>query len=92
MTMTEDQDSGKIRRELDTDADEPATQIAMAVADIEGKDVDELESMYKTIDHVVDNLFSDPPSPTAQVEVSFSYEGYRIHVDQDGVAEFVKVS
>jgi len=88
--MTEDKDRESISRELDTDADEPATQIVLAVADIEGKDVDELGSMYETIDHVVDNLFSNPPSQGADVEVSFNYEGYRIHVDQGGTAEFMK--
>jgi len=89
--MTEDHEHEIISRELDTDEDEPATQIALAVADIEGKDVDELGSMYETIDHLVDNLFSDPPSQAAEVEVSFNYEGYRIHVDQSGTAEFLKL-
>jgi hypothetical protein len=89
--MTRDQESEIIRRELDTSEEEPATQIAMAVADIEDKEVDELESLYQTVDHVVDHIFSDPPKPGAQVEVAFSYEGYRITIDQEGVVTFVKV-
>lgn len=63
----------------------------MIVADIEGKDVNELATTDGCIDHVLDHVFSNPPAPEAQVEISFNYEGYRITVEQNGRAEFVKV-
>lgn len=89
--MVEEGEEEVVRRELNTDGEEPATQLAMAVADIDGREVNDLASIYDTVDHVVDNIFSTPPSSQAQLEVSFNYEGYRISVDQDGTAEFVKL-
>lgn len=47
--------------------------------------------LWETIDHVVDHIFSDPPSPDAQVQVTFTYEGYRITVEQDGTTKLVDV-
>ena len=79
-----------VRRELDTGADEPAVQIAEAVAEIEGKNAAELPAMYDCVDGVLTHLFSDPPSPEAQMAVEFSYETYRITVGQSGDATFVK--
>lgn len=78
-----------VRRSLDTDAEEPAAQIATAVAELEGTDPAELASMWECTDDVLEHVFSDPPAPEAGLRVSFSYEGYRITVDQDGQAEFV---
>lgn len=66
-------------------------QVAEHVADISGEDVMELASTWSKFDHVVDGIFDDPPSPDADVEVSFTYEGYRVIVDQDGNATYVPV-
>jgi len=60
------------------------------VADLEGKDQADLATIYECIDHMIDHIFSVPPAPEAQVRVEFSYEGYRITVEQNGHAEFVK--
>lgn len=79
-----------IHRTIDTDADSPAIEVAEIVADIEGKDATDLSAMYDCVDHVLDNVFSNPPAPQAQMEVEFSYEGYRITVEQNGNAKFVK--
>jgi len=35
-------------------------------------------------------VFDEPPEPEAQVEMTFGYEGYRITVEQNGDAQFVK--
>ena len=64
-------------------------QVAKIVAELEGVDEDKLEPSYKKIDHVLDHIFSEPPHPEAQIQVTFSYEGYRITVEQDGSAQFV---
>lgn len=79
-----------VHRQLETDRETPVVQIAEIVADLEGETADELSTMYERVDHLIDNIFSRPPSPEAQVEVTFSYEGYRITVDQDGSGKFVK--
>lgn len=83
-------DRETIHREIDTGAEEPGAQIADAVAAIEGKEPTELATTYECVDGVLDNIFSNPPSPAAQMQVTFSYEGYRITVEQDGDATFVK--
>lgn len=50
----------------------------------------ELSTMYDCVDGILDDLFSDPPSPSAKMMIEFSYEGYRITVEQDGLVEFVR--
>lgn len=41
-------------------------------------------------DHA-DEIFSNPPAPEAQIRITFSYEGYRVTVEQDGTAKFVAI-
>lgn len=65
--------------------------VANVVAELEANDTDDLTPLYDTINHVIDNVFSDPPSPDAQIEISFTYEGYRITVNQGRTATFLKI-
>ena len=80
-----------VYRELDTDREYPAVQIAEIVAELEGRNVGDLTSTYDCVDHVLENVLSEPPSPEAQLQVTFSYEGYRITVEHDGSAAFAKL-
>lgn len=80
-----------VHRTLDTAAAEPVGQVAETVAELEGKRHDELKPTYDHLDHVLDYVFENPPAPEAQVQITFTYEGYRITVEQDGSAQFVKV-
>jgi hypothetical protein len=80
-----------IRRELDTGAENPGVEVAEAVADIEGTDPTQIGTIYERVDDTLDRLFSNPPEAEAQMEITFSYEGYRITVTQDGAAEFLKI-
>lgn len=84
-------ESDIIHRAIDTDAEEPGVQVAEAVADIEGKESTDLTTTYECTDGVLNNIFSNPPSPDAQMQVTFSYEGYRITIEQNGDAKFVKL-
>lgn len=88
--MEQDSDDRIVRRELDTEADNPAVEVAETVADIENVDATELATMYDCVDGMLDELFSTPPAEDARMEVTFSYEGYRITVEQNGTAEFVE--
>lgn len=81
-----------VHRELDTDRDDPAVAIAEIVADLEGKDERELATIWGCIDDVLDHVFSNPPSPEAQIRIAFSYEGYRIAVEQDGSVRLVETA
>lgn len=88
--MDKDPEREVIHRELDTETDEPATQVAEAVADIEGKYASELPTMYGCVDGMLDHLFSNPPAPEAQMHVEFDYGPYRITVTQTGDATLKK--
>lgn len=85
-------DDGAVERKLARDGVEPAVQVAEIVADLEGTEADQLRSTYETIGDVLDHVFDRPPSPEAAVEVSFTYEGYRVTVDQDGAARFAETA
>jgi len=87
--MTTEPQDDVVERELDPDGD-PTVTIPQAVAELKDSDTTELTSMYGCMDHVIDHIFSDPPSPEAEVEVRFSYEGFRITVNQDGHARFAE--
>lgn len=79
-----------IHRELETDVEEPVVQIAEIVADLEDVPHEDLTRTYDHLDHILTYVFENPPVPAAQVQITFTYEGYRITVEQDGSAQFVK--
>lgn len=85
-----DSDQHHFHRELDTEAESPAIAVAMAVVDIEDTEATDLPSMYDCVDGIFDELFSTPPAAEAVMEISFNDANYRITVEQDGTAEFVK--
>ncbi|ADB63718.1 hypothetical protein Htur_4989 (plasmid) [Haloterrigena turkmenica DSM 5511] len=58
--------------------------------DFEGVDSAELPPIYDCVDGMLNELFSNPPAPEAQMEVTFSYHQYRVTVEQNGNAKFVK--
>lgn len=80
-----------VHRELDTETDSPAAEVATRVAELKGTETDELAPAWKCIDGVLEEIFSNPPASEAQMEVAFSYEGYRITVKQNGRLELVEV-
>lgn len=90
--MVDNAGGDRIRRELDTDADDPGTDIAMVVAEIDERAPTELPTIHECLDGVLTGVFDNPPSPEARLRVSFVYADYRITVYQDGTAEFVDVS
>ena len=72
------------QRTFDTDQNQPTVDVTEAVGELKGVASDELSSLYDRIDHAVDDLFSDPPRASAEIEVTFSYEVFRITIGQDG--------
>jgi hypothetical protein len=89
--MTSSHEGEIVHRTLDTEADNPAAAVARTIAELERREVTDLESTWTCIDDMLDEVFSNPPSPEAQVEVTFSYEGYRITVEQNGHAKFARL-
>ncbi len=88
--MEQPTDTEIVHRELDTDGENPGVQIATIVAELEGTEPTDVADMYGCVDGVLDHLFSNPPSPDAQMEITYSYEGYRVTVRQDGTVELVR--
>lgn len=86
-----DADADVVRTEI---APDPATaehDLLAIVADLEGSAIDELPSFYDQVDHFVEMLYKRPPSDEAQMEISFSYAGYRISMDQQGRVTILNV-
>jgi hypothetical protein len=90
--MTGSHDDEIVHDELDKDRNEPAVQIVEVVASLEETDQDELKPIYDQIDHVLSHIFSNPPDEEAQIEITFTYENYRVTVEQNGAARFVRTS
>lgn len=88
--MANQTESEIVHRTLDPDGDNPTVQIVEAIMDLEGADSTELPTIYDCVDGMLNELFSTPPAPEAQMAVEFSYHRYRITVEQNGAAKFVK--
>lgn len=94
MTSGQANDKGKdplVFRRLDTEREEPATEVAEIVAELRDADMEDLPPIYGTIDHLLTHLFENPPSADAQAKVEFHYAGYQITVHQHGGSTFLKL-
>lgn len=89
---SDDRERSVIHRQLDPSDPTPETDVVTVIAELEGADPADLSPLYSTIDDVISDVFSEPPAPEAQVQLTFTYEDYRITIHQDGSAEFVKVT
>lgn len=78
--------------EFDVGQEDPEIEVAEVVAELEGVGSTDLSPVYDSIDHLIETLFSDPPAAEAQAVIQFSYEGYRVNLNQDGHATFMKIS
>lgn len=61
-----------IHREMDTESENPSVEIAEIVAELEEKDVIEVTTIWECVDGMLAEMFANPPSPEAQLEVTFS--------------------
>lgn len=84
------EDGEVVYRTFDVDEADPNVSVARTVAELENVETEELTPLYDCIDHILEHVFSDPPVPAAEAQITFSYEGYRITVEQDGSAVFRK--
>lgn len=84
-------DDGMARYNIDAAPDGAEFDLLSGLATVEGVNMDELPSLYGTVDHLVEALYDEPPVASAQVELSFSYAGYRVHLDQRGNVRLVPV-
>lgn len=80
------------RRTLDTSRDVPAIGLVEIVAELEETDAMELTPIYDRADDLIADLFGTPPGSDADAELEFSYQGYRIEVQQDGTVVIRELS
>lgn len=80
-----------VERRISPDADSSEYDFLAIIAELEGVDITELPSLYREVDHMVEALYETPPSADAQIEIAFSYAGYRVRMDQAGSVEALKV-
>lgn len=79
-----------VHRQLDTDGEEQTAQVVAAVSELEGTAGTDLPPLWTCVDGMLDHRYSTPPDPSAQLLVELRDAGYRITVEQDGTARFVK--
>jgi hypothetical protein len=84
-------ESGIVRAQVDPNPDTAEHDLLSIIADLEGVDIEALPSLYTEADHFVEMLFKTPPSDGAQMEIAFSYVGYRITISKKGQVRLVDV-
>jgi len=86
-----DGETDVVYRRIDPDPETTEYDLLDIVAGLEGVEMDALPSLYTAVDHFVETLYQTPPSREAQMEIQFSYAGYRITMDQTGMVKLVPV-
>ena len=59
--LATDGGSGVVRDHITPDADTAEYDLLEIIATLEGKDIEELPSLYTQVNHFVESLFEDPP-------------------------------
>jgi hypothetical protein len=84
-------ENGILQFNVEPDPESAEYDLLTVLAEHEGVGVDELPSLYSVVDQFVGEMFDDPPSESAQLEMTFSYAGYRVTVTQGGHVTLVPV-
>lgn len=80
---------GIARAQIEADPNTAEHDLLAIVADMECVAIDELPSFYNEAGHFVEELFETPPSEAAQMEITFSYAGYRVTLNRKGEVKLV---
>jgi hypothetical protein len=86
-----DDEADIVRASIDPDPQSAEHDLLELIAESEGKAIEELPSFYTQVDHFVEMLFEQPPSPESQMQLSFSYAGYRVTINQRGEVTLLNV-
>lgn len=87
----DESEHGASHRTFDPTDIEPETAVIAMVADLDEKEPTELSPLYSAVDDAISSIFSNPPASEAQVSITFTYENYRITIQQNGETKFVKL-
>lgn len=83
--------AGIVRRQISPSPDTAEYDFLEIVAELENQEIEELPSLYREVDHLLETMFETPPSAESQVQIAFSYAGYRVWIDKQGAIELVPV-
>lgn len=84
-------ENGFVQREIEPNPETAEYDLLEIIAEEESVEMDKLPSLYDQVGHFVEQLFDEPPSDEAQMEIQFSYAGYRVKVSQEGHVTLVEV-
>jgi len=87
----EDDEANIVRASIEPDPGAAEHDLLELIAESEGKAIEELPPFYDQVDHFVELLFKRPPSPESQMQIAFSYAGYRVTVNQKGEVTLLNV-
>lgn len=79
------------RFDIEPDPETAEYELLEGIARHRGVAIEELPSLYRCVDHLVQSMFEDPPDREAQVELAFSCAGYRVTITQKGYVTLVPV-
>ncbi|WP_436929156.1 HalOD1 output domain-containing protein [Halosimplex halobium] len=88
---SEGESPGMVQTQIEPRSTTAESELLELVAELRGVDATDLPSLYREVDHAVENLFKTPPSSDAQMEIGFSYAGCRVRIDQRGNVKVVPV-
>jgi hypothetical protein len=86
-----DDDQNIVRAVVVPDSATAEYDLLAIVAELEGTEIEELPEFYRQVGHFVESLFKNPPAPEAQMQLEFSYAGYRITISQRGEITLMNV-
>ncbi|WP_222917774.1 HalOD1 output domain-containing protein [Natrinema sp. SYSU A 869] len=94
--MSEPSDSADetvvLRRQLNTEEGDTTIQLVEIIAELDDREPTELSPLYRSVDSLISDLFGSPPPTHVDANLVFSYHGYRVHVQQDGMTTFRELS
>lgn len=76
------------RGTIDPTTEEVELTFLELVADVADCELDDLPRLWPTLGDVLRHAFATPPAESADLELEFTYFGYRIHVDRAGTITF----
>jgi|GEM_PF-475983 len=89
--VDEDSEPDIVRASIEPDPKTAEHDLLELIAESEGVEIEDLPSFYEQVDHFVEMLFKRPPSSESQMQLSFSYAGYRVTVNQKGEVTLLNV-
>ena len=87
----QDDTTEPVRTSIDPNPETAEYDLLELVAKLEETDIEALPPLYTQVDHFVESLFKEPPTLESQMQLQFSYAGYRITLTQRGDVTLLNV-